>query len=198
MRITRERKTGTVPVGGTPQKKKGRNSMNLTNGITIAALLVLIVAVCLLSRRKEEEQFDERQLRVRADAFRIGFFSMLGSVFAMMILFSWKFWVNNVETMFTLIAAVMIAFLIFAVYCITHDAFFRRKENPKSYLGICLAVVFCNVAAVLRYIGKGSLLVDGKVTLTPCGNILFACTFAIVAVVLLVKILTSRSEEEED
>ena len=190
--------TGKVRSGGLRRKRKEGKDMNTpTNFIVIAALLVLIIAVFVLSRRTQEEQFDERQLRVRADAFRIGFFSMLGAVLAMMVLFSWKPWVDMVDPLFTLIAAVMISFLVFAIYCITHDAFFRRKEKPASYLLICIGVMLVNLGAALKNIKNGTLLVDDKVTLTPCGNIMMGGTFLIVAIVLAVKMLADRREEEE-
>ncbi len=173
--------------------------MSPTSIVVLVALILLCVAIYVASRRQAKDEFDERQLRVRADAYRIGFLSMFGSVIAMMVLFSWKPWVERVDTLVTLIGTVMIAFLVFAVYCITHDAFFRRKEKPQSYLGICIAAMLCNLAVVIRdLVEKGTLLVDGKATMTPFGNAMMAGIFFVVAVVLVVKILASRKEEDDE
>lgn len=173
--------------------------MSPTSIIIVCVLVLLVAAVIIASRRQGKDEFDERQLRVRADAYRIGFLSMFGSVIAMMILFSWKPWVERVDNLVTLIGTVMIAFLVFAVYCITHDAFFRRKEKPQSYLGICIAAMLCNLAVVIRdLVEKGTLLVDGKATMTPFGNAMMAGIFFVVAVVLVVKILASRKEEDDE
>ena len=54
-----------------------------------------------------------------------------------------------------------------------------------------------NLGTALNNIKNGSLLVDGKVTLTPCGNIIMGASFLIVAIVLAVKIRLDRREEEE-
>ena len=173
--------------------------MSPTSIVVLVALILLCVAIYVASRRQAKDEFDERQLRVRADAYRIGFLSMFVSVIAMMILFSWKPWVERVDTMVTLIGTVMIAFLVFAVYCITHDAFFRRKEKPQSYLGICIAAMLCNLGVVIRYLKEdGTLFVDGKATMTPFGNAMMAGIFFVVAVVLVVKILASRKEEDDE
>lgn len=173
--------------------------MSPTSIVVLVALILLCVAIYVASRRQAKDEFDERQLRVRADAYRIGFLSMFGSVIAMMILFSWKPWVERVDNLVTLIGTVMIAFLVFAVYCITHDAFFRRKEKPQSYLGICIAAMLCNLAVVIRdLVEKGTLFVDGKATMTPFGNAMMAGVFFVVSIVLVIKIIVNRKEEEDD
>ncbi len=173
--------------------------MSPTSIVVLVALILLCVAIYVASRRQAKDEFDERQLRVRADAYRIGFLSMFGSVIAMMVLFSWKPWVERVDTLVTLIGTVMIAFLVFAVYCITHDAFFRRKEKPQSYLGICIAAMLCNLGVVIRYLKEdGTLFVDGKATMTPFGNAMMAGVFFVVSIVLVIKIIVNRKEEEDD
>jgi len=173
--------------------------MSPTSIVVLVALILLCVAIYVASRRQAKDEFDERQLRVRADAYRIGFLSMFVSVIAMMILFSWKPWVERVDTMVTLIGTVMIAFLVFAVYCITHDAFFRRKEKPQSYLGICIAAMLCNLGVVIRYLKEdGTLFVDGKATMTPFGNAMMAGVFFVVSIVLVIKIIVNRKEEDDD
>ena len=173
--------------------------MSPTSIIIVCVLVLLVAAVIIASRRQEKDEFDERQLRVRADAFRIGFLSMLGSVIAMMVLFSWKLWMERVDTILTLIGTVTIAFLVFAVYCITHDAFFRRKEKPQSYLILCIIVVLLNLSVVIRYLkNKGTLLIDGKATMTPFGNTIMGGAFIVIAIVLVIKILVNRKEEEDD
>ena len=173
--------------------------MSPTSIMVLVVLALLCAAVFVASRRQAKDEFDERQLRVRADAYRIGFLSMLGSVIAMMVLFSWQPWVDRVDTIVTLVGTVMIAFLVFAIYCITHDAFLRRSEKPSSYLGLSIAAMLCNLAVVIRdLVEKGTLLVDGKATMTPFGNAMMAGVFFVVTIVLLVKTLVSRKEEDDD
>ena len=172
-------------------------------GLLCAAIfLVLIsrsVAILRAGRRQAKDEFDERQLRVRADAYRIGFMCMLGSVLAMMVLFSWQPWVDRVDTMVTLVGTVMIAFLVFAIYCITHDAFLRRNERASSYLTLSIAAMLCNLAVVIRdLVEKGTLFVDGKATMTPFGNAMMAGVFFVVSIVLVIKIIVNRKEEDDD
>ena len=173
--------------------------MNTHPFVIIGAVLVLVAFVIWACLRKESKQFDERQLLKRANAFRFGFFCMLGGNAVLMILLTWRQWTDRVETLFTLIAVFMTAFLVFAVYCILNDAFFGNKENPKGYIGICFAVIFLQVMTVVSFWGKHKTLLDnGKVTMTPCGNALIGVTFLIIAITIIVKLAINRKERDDE
>ena len=161
-----------------------------------AVLVVFIVWACI---RKEDRQFDERQLQKRANAFRCGFFSLVGGNLLMMLLFSWKTWTDHVDSIFTIIVVFMVAVVVFAVYSIFNDAFFGNKENPKGYLGICLAVLFANsMIAVKQWQRQGTFLKDGKVTMTPCGNLVMICVFLIISLSIIIKMILNRREASDE
>lgn len=173
--------------------------MGVSPYVVIAAAAVLVVFVVWACIRKEDRKFDERQLQKRANAFRCGFFSMVGGNLLMMILFSWKTWTDRVDNMFTIIVVFMTAVVVFAVYSILNDAFFGNKENPKGYLGICLAVLFCNSMIVIRhFMQNGTLLQDGKVTMTPCTNLVMVVVFLIIALSIIVKMILNQREASDE
>ncbi|MBO7631696.1 MAG: hypothetical protein J6S78_05145 [Lachnospiraceae bacterium] len=166
----------------------------------IAAALGLIVLIVLATNYTSEGKgFDEMQLIKRGDAFRAGFFTLLGCVFMLMILENWKTWTENVTLMFSCVAIVMVSLVVFGVYCIAHDAFFRMRESKKFYLGICFCVVFANsMQAVTYFLDKKTLLENGKVSISPCGNLLIAGTFLILAIAIVVKMFAAKKEEKDE
>ena len=167
--------------------------------LVIAVLLGLVVfgvIMCWYTDRKQT--FDERQLMIRAKAYRIGFISLIVAVIAIMFLQTWDRWTNVVDTPVAMMSALMFSLMVFGVYCVTHDAFFHRTDNPKAYLGACVAVLLLNVLAVASHLkDNGTLLVDGKLTLSPGGNVLFAGMFLVLVGAIIGKMIVSKREDEE-
>ena len=138
------------------------------------------------------------QLKKRGDAFRIGFFTLLGCVLATMFLNSVESFAEKVEIDFMLVTSIMITACVFGVYSVFADAFFRMNENPKTYLGICFAVIFPNAIVVIGELKKnGTLLKEGKVTFTPWGNLVNVVTFLVIAVAIIIKMIANKKEEKE-
>ena len=180
--------------------RKGRMNMNLWFYVVIAAALALIVLIILAVKYTSNGKgFDEMQLMKRADAYRAGFFTLLGCVLMLMILESWSQWTENVTVTFSFISSIMVTLLVFGIHCVVHDAFFRMQENKKFYLGLCFCVVFVNaMQAIGYYRDKKTLLENGKVSLSPCGNILIGATFLILAVAIVIKMLTAKEDRDEE
>lgn len=183
------------------RKPAGRKEyiMDLSNVVIAVVILACIVMVLLATRYTTDQKgFDEMQLKKRGDAFRIGFFTLLACVLLMLFLNSLDSFAEKVTVDFMLIASIMITACVFGVYSIWKDAFFRMNENPKTYLGICFAVVFPNAIVLIGELKQhGTLLKDGKVTFTPCGNLLNVVTFTIIAITIIIKMIVNRREEKE-
>lgn len=173
--------------------------MDLSNVVIAAVILAVFVLVLIATRYTSNQKgFDEMQLKKRGDAFRIGFFTLLGCVLLMLFLNSLDSFAEKVTVDFMLIASIMITACVFGVYSIMKDAFFRMNENPKTYLGICFAVLFPNAVVLIgEWKQNGTLLKDGKVTFTPCGNLLNVVVFLIIAVAIIIKMIANSREEKE-
>lgn len=167
--------------------------------IVIVVLAVAVFGVILGYYTDRKSTFDERQLLARAGAYRVGFGSLIIADLAIMLLQSWSKWTEVVDSTFAMMAALMVSLMVFSIYCVTHDAFFQRKENPEAYLGICIVVLFGNVMAVIsHYSDHGTLLVNGKLTLSPGGNLAFGVMFFVLIVTISIKMLVTRPEEDEE
>lgn len=173
--------------------------MDIMMYVVIAAALALVVLIILATKYTSKGKgFDEMQLVKRADAFRAGFFTMLGCVVMLLILENWRPWTERVTSSFSLVAIIMITMAVFGIHCVIHDAFFRMQESRKLYLGLCAAAIFANVLQVFSYYrDNGTLLQNGKVTLDPCGNLVTGSVFLILAAVIIIKMIADRKEEKE-
>jgi hypothetical protein len=167
--------------------------------LVIAVLAGLVVFGIFLSWYTDRKQtFDERQLLIRAKAYRIGYISLIVAVIAITFLQTWEKWTSTVDTPFAMLSALMFSLMVFGVYCVTHDAFFHRTDNPKAYLGICIAVMLLNVLAVIRHVkDNGTLFVGGKLTLSPGGNMLFSGMFLVLVITIVIKMILVKREDEE-
>ena len=167
--------------------------------VVIAAALALVVMIVLATKfTSNGKGFDEMQLIKRADAYRAGFFTMLGGVIFLMVLLNWKPWTEHVTVTFSFLALIMVTLGVFAIYCAVHDAFFRMTESRKFYIGICFLVIFGNVMQVIAYYrDHGTLLENGKVSMNPCGNLATGGTFLILLLTIIIKMIAEKKEEKE-
>lgn len=165
-------------------------------GIVLVGLVVLAVFLCLYSDRKQD--YDERQLQIRAKAYRLGFFTMIVSMLAVMFLQTWSRWTEVVDNSFALLTALMFSLTVFGVYCVLNDAYFTRRENPKASLLFCFGVLIMNIGAVLTNLSDDrSIFVDGKLTFSPGGNLLCGGMFGVFTLTLLIKMLIKPKEDDE-
>ncbi len=182
-------------------KTAGREElvMDFSNVIIAVVVVALFLLVFFATRYTNNQKgFDEMQLKKRGDAFRIGFFTLLGCVIAILFLNSFESVAQKVEINFLLCASIMITVGVFGVYSVFAGAFFRMNENPKTYLGICFAVMFPNAMIVIGELKKsGTLLKEGKATFTPCGNLVNVLTFLAISVAVIIKMIIDKKEEKE-
>lgn len=177
--------------------------MNVTFVVIGVAVVVLALLVLLATRyTAKQKNFDEMQLMKRADAYRAGFFTMLGCMLLMMLLVNWKTWTDNVTMLFTINAAIMITLAVFGVYCVMNNAFFGKSDHPvdnqKVYLVLCIAVVLPNCVTAWRHLhDNGTLLENGMVSMKPCGNLMIAGAFFVIAITIVIRMLLDRREEKE-
>ncbi|MBR7020309.1 MAG: hypothetical protein IKI15_04570 [Lachnospiraceae bacterium] len=165
-------------------------------GIVLVGLVVLAVFLCLHSDRKQD--YDERQLQIRAKAYRLGFFTMIVSMLAVMFLQGWEKWNSVVDNAFGILAALLFSLTVFGVYCVLNDAYFTRRENPKASLLFCFGVLIMNIGAVLTNLSDDrSIFVDGKLTFSPGGNLLCVGMFGVFTLTLLIKMLIKPKEDDE-
>ena len=168
----------------------------MSAGLAVGVLVGLIVAVILVklanSNRKIKAEYDERQLRVRGDAYRYAFYTMVIWEAILMILDFGDFHFPVSEYTFHF-AGIIIGTMVLSTICIWKDAYWGLNNNRRSYGIILLVAGLCNAIPVV-----GSLH-GASGSDFPYVNLLCCVMLVVVGAELLLKQLADkRAEGAED
>ncbi len=164
----------------------------MISGFFSVMLIMIGVFVFLVVKKEktvnnEHGHFDEMQEKIRSDAFKIGYFvTIMCMVFLifMMELIDIQKWV---EYSFALLVVMMIGIVVFAVYCIYKEAFFKIGVSGTSYIYLCIAVCFSNGGVAIMRFNEGSLCKNGVITFDGGSSLVTGVSFFIILVALLLK-----------
>ena len=164
--------------------------------IAIGILVGLILAVALIlianNNRKVRTEYDERQLRVRGDAYRYAFYSVIICEVILLILEIGE--VTLPVPYYALhFGGILIGTLVLSAYCIWKGAYWGLNNNRRRY-GIILVV-----AGLLNAITLWGAL-SHRITLDfPYVNLLTCIMLLVVGAELLLKhVLDRRAGREEE
>ena len=165
-------------------------------GIAVGILIGLILAVALIlisnNNRKVRTEYDERQLRVRGDAYRYAFYSVIICEVILLILAFGEITLPVPEYVLHF-GGILIGCLVLCTYCIWKDAYWGLNNNRRRY-GIILVV-----AGLLNAIPLYGALSHRTTLDFPYVNLLTCVMLLVVGVELLLKhFLDLRAESAED
>ena len=165
-------------------------------GLTVGILIGLILAFALIlisnNNRKVRTEYDERQIRVRGDAYRYAFYSVIICEVILLILAFGEFTLPVPEYVLHF-GGILIGVLVLCTYCIWKDAYWGLNNNRRRY-GIILVV-----AGLLNAIPLFGAL-SHKTTLDfPYVNLLTCIMLLVVGAELLLKqFLDRRADSSGD
>ena len=167
-------------------------SMMKSAGLTVGILIGLILAFALIlisnNNRKVRTEYDERQLRVRGDAYRYAFYSVIICEVILLILEFGEFSLPTSAYVLHF-GAIIIGCLVLCTYCIWKDAYWGLNNNRRRY-GIILVV-----AGLLNAIPLFGALSHRSTLDFPYVNLLTCIMLLVVGVELLLKHFLDRRAE---
>ena len=165
--------------------------------IILGMMILLLIAAWVLFRKKPcAEQYDERQLRIRARGYQIGFFTALILLFVLALLFETE-WLTVITPGLAALTVLVLSVTAFAVYCINHDAFLAIRGDGKSQIVLYSIIVLVEIVNVIRHIIIGEVMVDGKVDFTFGSAVVVGLCFLVMLITLILKIRKDKKEVEE-
>ena len=175
-------------------------SIMLGWGMLMGLLFGFFVAEFVLFGKEGEKKYDERQILEQGKAFKIGFFVMLITVEALIILnISGIAIVADYPVFYQ--TAIFLGLLTYVVYCIWHESYFAVNEKSTRVSIFFAFIALVNLVIGIINIIHGQLIVDGRITFRIL-NLLCAVLFIVIfATMLLKRIANSRKssdDEEED
>lgn len=171
--------------------------MEETAGIFAGLAMVVVIAVAVYLARKEEpkdEKFDERQLLLRTEGYKKGFFATLATGALAVFLLEVEIIPAACATL-AMYIALMAGIVIFAVFCIVKDAFFSIGEKGTYYIGLCAVIVLVDGATAVFQIATGTILENGVPTFESCNSLILTLLFLVILVALLIR--KSAGERDE-
>ena len=171
-------------------------NMMKSAGLAIGILIGLVVAVALIlisnNNRKVRTEYDERQLRVRGDAYRYAFYSVIICEVILLVLAYGEFTLPVPEYVFHF-GGILIGCLVLCTYCIWKDAYWGLNNNRRRY-GIILIV-----SGLLNAFPLCGALSHRSTLDFPYVNLLTCIMLLVVGVELLLKhFLDRRADSSGD
>ena len=165
-------------------------------GVAIGILVGLVIAFALIiianKNRKIKSEYDERQLRIRGDAYRYAFYTVVVYEVIMFIIGIGGFSLP-VDEYILHFAGIILGIMVLSGICIWKDAYWGLNNNRKRY-GIILVV-----AGLLNAFPVAAMLMGKSDDSFPWVNLLVCVMLLVVGVELLAKhLLEKRAERAED
>ena len=172
--------------------------MNTGTVLALGILVGVMITAWLLSRKamKKNCEYDEMQLKIRAKGYQIGFFTALGLLVVLILLLELNAF-SFVTPGFAVYAILMISVVVFAAYCILHDAFISVRGDGRSQIIVFSLVVLAEGLASIRYITEGEFLKTGTLAFDSGAPVLMFICFLAILITLIVKTVRNRKEAEE-
>ena len=160
-------------------------SAGLAFGIMIGLILALALILISNNNRKVRTEYDERQLRVRGDAYRYAFYSVIICEVILLILAFGEVTLPVPDYVLHF-GGILIGCLVLSTYCIWKDAYWGLNNNRRRY-GIILVV-----AGLLNAVPLFGALSRRSTLDFPFVNLLTCIMLLVVGVELLLKHFLDR------
>ena len=164
-------------------------SAGLAAGIAVGLIVAVALILIANNNRKIKTQYDERQLKVRGDAYRYGFYTVLVWE-AILFVLSYGEFTYPVPEHVLHFAGIILGILVLSGYSIWKDAYWGLNNNRRRYGIILVAAGLLNALPLIGALRGGDV---SYVNLMVCVMLL------VVGIELLVKhVLDKRAESAED
>ncbi|MCR5103259.1 MAG: hypothetical protein K6B68_02220 [Eubacterium sp.] len=170
--------------------------VGLVASVIFAIVVILLVCSMMNKDGKIKSKYDERQMIVRGNAYRISMWTLivLLIIYGICETSGIDIPMENNAIIFLFI---MMAVLVHAVYCIFNDGYFGINNIPKAYNIFLFLIGLMNVAIGVMNTVQGRLVEDGKLSM-PIMNYICGFMFLIVGIAILIKHFMNKSNVKED
>lgn len=172
--------------------------------LIIAALLATIIYLLTKDKWKKRDSYDERQQLERGRAFRLGFITTVVGIILAIFVDLMNILPSPIHSHVLYGAALYAGSMVFAMYCIWHEAYFSLKEKPRSTVLLLGGIGAFNLLIALgTMLSKGSLMKNGRLTY-PAMNAVSALVMLVLLLFVglkasqLRKLAAAEAEDEED
>ena len=175
-------------------------NIGISAGLAVGILFGLIIAILLVrmanTNKKYKTEYDERQLRVRGDAYRYAFYTVViyEAILAVLAVGDITLPIQGYLVHF---AGILLGCLVLSGYSIWKDAWWGINNNRKRYAVIFIICAVLNLIPVIGSIATGTLMQEGQL-MSPFLNVMVCIMLLLVGIELLVKNLMDKNSGKEE
>lgn len=163
-------------------------------GVVCGLLLVAVILKLTKNDGSIKCKYDERQQILRGKGFKYGFFSLIiyNMIYALADSVLEKVYAESSVIIFI---GICFGVIVYAGYCIWHEAYFSLNENPKKVIVAFLLIAVINFI-VTAFDIKESKLVKNGVLQFEAINFLCGIFMLIIVFEILIKKVFAKREAE--
>ena len=172
-------------------------SASLAIGILIGLLFAFLLIRYANNNKKVKVEYDERQNRVRGDAYRYAFYSILiyETILLVLEIGEVSLPIPNYALHF---GGILFGCIVLSAYCIWKDAYWGLNNNRRRYGAILVVGGLLNAIPVISSITSGTMT-DGGTYSFSIVNLMVCIMLLFVGAELLIKqFLDKRASKTED
>ena len=162
--------------------------------ISIVLIIILLIMMVMIVMSRDNEEYDERQLIIRHNAYKHAFFSMIiySASYAM---FAVNFKKPFLADGASLLIGMYIGFTVFACECIWNGVFFGKNQKSSTHGWIILIIFLSQLINTVTSIMKGTTIKNGVLT-TESMHLFSSISFSLVFITFLIRKFIVKREEE--
>lgn len=163
----------------------------------VVGFILVVLMICLVKKDwNTQKAYDERQLQVRGDGFKYGFFTEISysTLLCLLYLAEVKLPVANEVMIFF---GVILSVSVYAIYCIRKEAYISMNESLDRFKALFGFLGIFNVFIGIMLGMHGEMIVDGVLTFR-CLNIICGVFLLILTGVLFIQSRKTEKEEDEE
>lgn len=165
-------------------------------GIFVGLILCAIVFKTGNTNGKMKTEYDERQMAVRGQSYKIGFYSYMIGIAIMVILTLGE--VNlPMELPVQFFVLLFVGAIPMCVHSIWNNAYWGLNNKKKYYIALFVVAAAVNVLAAIMAWVQGEMIVDGILTIKFM-NLLCGSLFFVIGITLIIKKFVDDKEKNDD
>ncbi len=168
-------------------------SLGFIIGIIVGIILVIVLLKAINRDGKMKTKYDERQLRVRGEAYKFGFFAAVFANALLLVLSTTDYGVRIFGyTVFFI--PILVGIIVQISYCIFKDGYVGLNTNmPRFMISMAFISAFNFFIAIMAMV-RGGFIEDG-VLQAPFLNLLCGILFIVLAAEIGIKMIMDQKGE---
>lgn len=169
-------------------------AMGVGFGIFIAVAILILFKKLSLMKKPE---YDERQLYEQGRANTIAYRFSLAGMGLILFLYGFKDDIPNEVIPLAILLVVVLSVMVFATYCIFHDAYFTTEEmKPNKKLTLLwILIIVLNLVTLVLNLQDGGFYHDGRANVAAISSLVI---IMLIGTIFLATFIHSYSAGRND